>query len=72
MGTKYDFFGILAYPKFERKMLANGELTDTALQNRKLLRKVMAEGGFEPITSEWWHFNYYSRARAKKLFSIIK
>jgi zinc D-Ala-D-Ala dipeptidase len=72
MGTAYDFFGPLAYPKLERKFSASGELTEEALLNRKLLRKVMALGGFDPITSEWWHFNFYSRARAKKLFSVIK
>jgi zinc D-Ala-D-Ala dipeptidase len=72
MGTSYDFFGPLAYPKFEQKMLSNGQLTEKAFENRKLLRKIMAYGGFEPITSEWWHFNFYSRERAKSLFSIIK
>jgi zinc D-Ala-D-Ala dipeptidase len=72
MGTEYDFFGPMAYPKYEQKMIKSGELSNEALQNRKLLRKVMAFGGFEPITSEWWHFNFYSRAKAKELFSIIK
>jgi zinc D-Ala-D-Ala dipeptidase len=72
MGTAYDFFGPLAYPKFESKMLLNGELTEESLENRKLLRKVMRFSGFEPITSEWWHFNFYSRSKAKRLFSIIK
>ncbi len=72
MGTSYDFFGELAYPKFEQKMLRNGQLSQKQYENRKLLRRVMAAGGFMPITSEWWHFNYYSRAQAKKLFEIIK
>jgi zinc D-Ala-D-Ala dipeptidase len=72
MGTKYDFFGPLAYPKNEQSLLRKGLLTETQINNRKLLRKVMAKGGFQPITSEWWHFNYYSRDRAKKLFAIIK
>ncbi len=72
MGTPYDFFGELAYPRFEQKMLKNGQLNKSQYENRKLLRRAMAAGGYMPITSEWWHFNYYSRAQAKKLFKIIK
>lgn len=72
MGTKYDFFGELAYPKFESKFLAEGKLSQNQLDNRHLLRKVMRIAGFTSIEYEWWHFNAISRARAKVLYKIVK
>ena len=72
MGTKYDFFGELAYPKLEDKMLAQGKLTTQQIENRKLLRNVMKAGGFMPIDYEWWHFNAFSRAEAKRKFEIVQ
>ncbi len=71
MGTKYDFFGHLSYPRFENQMLKEGKLTLKQIENRVLLRNVMKSAGFEPITSEWWHFNYYSRKKAKELYKIV-
>ena len=72
MGTKFDYFGYLAYPRLESELLEQGKLTKTQIENRILLRKVMVLNGFQPITSEWWHFNFYSRKTAKNLFKIIE
>ncbi len=72
MGTEFDYFGYLAYPRLESEMLKQGKLTNTQIQNRILLRKVMILNGFQPITSEWWHFNFYSRKTAKNLHKIIE
>jgi len=72
MGTKFDYFGYLAYPRLESELLKQGKLTKTQIDNRILLRKVMVLNGFQPITSEWWHFNFYSRKTAKNLFKIIE
>ena len=72
MGTDFDFFGELAFPRLENKMLKDGRLSKEQIDNRNLLRKVMIKNGFQPITSEWWHFNYYSRKKAKVLFQIIQ
>lgn len=72
MGTDYDFFGYLAYPRKEAEMLQKGLLSDSQIANRQLLRDVMSEGGFMPITSEWWHFNRYSRKVAKEKYGIVK
>lgn len=72
MGTKYDYFGPLAYPRLEERMLIEGKLTPEQIANRKLLREVMENEGFRAITSEWWHFNYHSRKRAKELYEIVK
>lgn len=72
MGTGYDYFGELAYPSKEEELLASGDLSAEQIENRKLLREIMASAGFTPITSEWWHFNAYSRERAAELFEIIE
>lgn len=72
MGTKYDYFGDLAYPRKENEMLAKGELTEKQIENRKILRNVMKGAGFMPITSEWWHFNFVSRKQAEKKYLIIQ
>jgi D-alanyl-D-alanine dipeptidase len=72
MGTKYDFFGELAYPNKEKQFLANGRLSQKAYQNRLLLRNVMKNAGFIPIDFEWWHFNAFSRKEAKRRFKVVK
>lgn len=71
MGTKYDFFGPLAYPRLENQMLIEGRLNAENIENRKLLRDLMRDHGFSPITSEWWHFNFYSRKEASKIHQIV-
>lgn len=72
MGTPYDFFGELAYPSREAEMLRLGKLTREQVLNRNLLREVMERAGFSGIKTEWWHFNAYSRERAKKRYAIIE
>lgn len=71
MGTKYDFFGELAYPKEEARLLKAGKLTQKAIDNRLILRKVMTQAGFTAIDYEWWHFNAFSRKVAKQLFQVV-
>lgn len=50
MGTPFDFFGKKASQDYKR-------LPDQIIANRQLLRKVMSENGFQPLTSEWWHYD---------------
>lgn len=72
MGTKYDYFGDLAYPIYEDQMLKEGKLTKEQIANRLVLRNAMEKAGYMRIDSEWWHFNALSRARAKELYKIIE
>jgi zinc D-Ala-D-Ala dipeptidase len=72
MGTKYDFFGELAYPKKETYFLKIGKLTKQQIANRTLLRNVMKASGYMPIEYEWWHFNAMSRQTAKATYRIIQ
>lgn len=72
MGAGYDDLRKIAYPRHEEKFLASGELTQAQVDNRKLLRKVMRAGGFWVIETEWWHFNAFSREKAKERFDIVE
>jgi D-alanyl-D-alanine dipeptidase len=72
MGTKYDFFGDLAYPSKEQVFLASGQLSQKAYQNRLILREAMQAAGFMRIEFEWWHFNAFSRAEAKRRFPVVQ
>lgn len=71
MGTKFDFFGPLAYPRSEQEMLKKGKLTAKQIENRQLLRKVMTQGGFKVNTTEWWHFDGMSKAQARAKYGMI-
>jgi D-alanyl-D-alanine dipeptidase len=72
MGTPFDYFGEMAYPSREKALLASGKLSKKAYQNRLILRQAMVHGGFMPIQYEWWHFNAFSRAEAKRRFAVLK
>ncbi len=72
MGTKYDFFGDLAYPRLESVMLKNKKLTQEQVDNRIILRNTMKKAGFSRIESEWWHFNAMARVQAKARYKIIE
>lgn len=51
MPTGYDDFT-------ERAAHAFTDLPADALANRAILRDVMVKHGFEPLPSEWWHFDF--------------
>ena len=72
MGTKYDYFGELAFPALEDSLLSIGLLTVAQIENRKILRNVMTKAGFLTISSEWWHFNAYSYQDIQTKYNIIE
>ena len=49
MGTQFDDFRPLAHH-------GNDTVSEEAQKNRLLLAGVMSVAGFEPIASEWWHY----------------
>jgi D-alanyl-D-alanine dipeptidase len=51
MPTPYDDFT-------ERAAHAFSDLPAEALKNRALLRGVMEKHGFQPLPSEWWHYDF--------------
>ena len=49
MGTHFDDFRPLAHH-------GNDMVSDEAQKNRLLLAGVMSIAGFEPVATEWWHY----------------
>ncbi|MBR2863656.1 MAG: M15 family metallopeptidase [Bacteroidaceae bacterium] len=72
MGSVIDHLGKLAHVKDETTLLQEGKLSKQAVENRRLLREVMAAGGFKVLSTEWWHFNFKSRATARKYYKVIR
>lgn len=71
MGTIIDYMGSAAHTDAEEALVADGRLTPEALANRRLLRRVMAAGGYRVLRTEWWHFNLRSRAEARRRYAVI-
>ena len=72
MGTKVDHMSKAAHTDNEDALVKAGRISRKALNNRRLLRRVMQTAGFKPLRTEWWHFNFISRATAKKYYKVIK
>lgn len=51
MGTGFDFFSPLSWPK-------NQDISASQRANRLVLRLVMQHNGFVPYEKEWWHFTF--------------
>ena len=64
MGTIVDHLGREAHTDFTA-------ISAEALQNRRLLIRVMREAGFRSLPSEWWHFNLVSRQVARDKYKLI-
>ena len=58
MGTDFDHFGEEAHHAYTA-------LSDEILNNRKLLKVTMQKFGFNPIRTEWWHYNYKNASSYK-------
>lgn len=57
MGTDFDDLSWRSQPRYEADFLAKGELVQGQIDNRQLLRDMMAQAGFVGILSEWWHYD---------------
>lgn len=51
MGSPYDFFGRESHHAYQN-------LPKEVLDRRVFLKESLARFGFEPITSEWWHYSF--------------
>lgn len=71
MGTPYDSFQKLAQPRWEERFLAEGQLTEEQVQNRRRLRSAMTHAGFKIIRNEWWHFDALQGAALRKRYEIL-
>lgn len=71
MGTDFDSFERCAGEVGEAAALESGRLTQQQVDNRKLLRKIMKRAGWVSLSSEWWHFNAYTRAYTKEHYPLF-
>lgn len=71
MGTVIDYLGPLAHIDKESSAVVRKQLTPQAKRNRELLRQVMRQAGFKALRTEWWHFNFISRAEARAHYKVI-
>lgn len=71
MGTDFDHFGYESHISDEWELKNSGKITEEAYNNRKLLRRIMMQAKFSPITFEWWHFNSCYRGHAAANYTLI-
>ena len=71
MGTGFDYFGELAEPIAEKKMLKEQKLNVSQINNRKILRDSMESSGFKVRYNEWWHFEAFPLEIAKNKFQRL-
>ncbi len=64
MGTPYDFFSPRSWP-------TNKGVSVLAQENRRLLQKVLTRHGFEPLSTEWWHFTLRDEPFPKTYFDFV-
>jgi len=72
MATDFDFFGELAEPRHELRLLHAGEITQEQIDNRELLRQAMKHGGFHVMMTEWWHFNAGARTTIVEKYDLVR
>jgi D-alanyl-D-alanine dipeptidase len=71
MGTGFDYFGELAEPIAEEKMLQEKKLNNLQIKNRIILREAMESSGFKVRYNEWWHFDAFPLEVAKNKFQRL-
>ena len=71
MGTTVDALTPLSHIDKEQELVRKGKISSEAAHNRALLRTIMKKAGFRPLRSEWWHFNYTTRANARANYKAI-
>jgi zinc D-Ala-D-Ala dipeptidase len=72
MGTPIDYFGPLAQPQLESEFLRQGKLSREQLDNRRILRSIMLEAGWQMINIEWWHFDAFPIVYTRQNYTIIE
>jgi zinc D-Ala-D-Ala dipeptidase len=71
MGTPFDCLDERSHPAFEERLLASGAITREHVAHRDLLRAAMREGGWQGISSEWWHFDCGDRVAVRASYARI-
>ena len=71
MGADFDSFERCAGFTGEAEALKSGRLTQTQVDNRNLLRRIMKRAGWVMLPSEWWHFNAFTRTYTKEHYPLF-
>jgi D-alanyl-D-alanine dipeptidase len=71
MGTPFDDTTERSHPALEHLHAAAGVLSETQLAHRRLLRTAMLHGGWQPISTEWWHFDLGDRDEVRRTLRRI-
>lgn len=61
LGTPFDDTSERSHPALEPLHEADGTIAPAALARRRLLRTAMIHAGWQPIATEWWHFDLGDR-----------
>ncbi len=72
MGTMVDVLTSTSHIDNEEELVRQGKISREAMENRRLLRNVMTRAGFKTLRTEWWHFNFTTRADAKKNYKVVE
>jgi len=72
MGSKFDDFSKLSEPGLEEEFLKAGKLNAAQVSNRRILRKVMTEAGFQQQPNEWWHYDALPAREVRVKYSIVE
>lgn len=72
MGTPIDYLGQAAHVRDETVLLRKRHLKKEHIRHRKILRTAMAAGGYKVLPTEWWHFNFKTRAQARANYTLIR
>ncbi len=71
MGSPFDGFDSRSHIGHEAELVAEGRITKEAMQNRALLVDIMRSVGFKQISTEWWHFQKYTKEELIANFKIL-
>lgn len=71
MGTGFDDMTNLSHPALEEGFLITGELLESQVANRRLLREGMLKAGFFGINTEWWHFDCGDRELVRATYRRV-
>ena len=71
MGTPFDTFTADAHITAEQYLVKKGRISQQAMKNRQLLRKVLTENGFLTYSREWWHFEFMRASKARRHYSLL-
>ena len=67
----FDSFSEVSHIDNEASLLRRRLITREALDNRRLLRRLMRAQGFTTYRREWWHFQQYDINYARRTFRLL-